>query len=141
MVFIGKICLNNMVFHTYNGVFDEERKLGQKLEIDCQMTYSVEKEVQTDDLKETVSYADVYDLIKQFVSQHHYQLVESLANHLGKQILTDYPRLEAVHLNIRKCNLPIEGVLDNAEIEVDFNNEQVNWSSFKPRQQHWRSIS
>lgn len=124
MIVIGKICLNNMVFHTYNGVFDAERQLGQKLEIDCRMTYPIEEQVQDDDLNETVSYADVYETIRQFVSQHHYKLIESLANHLGKQILLDYPQLQAVHLNIRKYNLPIEGVLNNAEIEVDFHHEQ-----------------
>ena len=32
-----------MKFHTYNGVFAEEKKLGQKLEIDVDMQYPIEE--------------------------------------------------------------------------------------------------
>lgn len=112
-----------MVFHTYNGVFDAERQLGQKLEIDCQLEYPIETAVKNDELTETISYADVYESIRDYVSDHHYKLIESLANHLGHMILQQYPAVGGVHLQIRKYNLPIEGVLDNAEIEVDFHND------------------
>ena len=48
-----------MAFNTYNGVFAEEKKLGQKIEIDCEMDYPIETMVRTDELDETVSYAEV----------------------------------------------------------------------------------
>ena len=41
-----------MKFYTYNGVFAEEKKLGQKLEIDVDMQYPIEERVQHDDLNE-----------------------------------------------------------------------------------------
>ncbi|WP_267201134.1 dihydroneopterin aldolase [Limosilactobacillus kribbianus] len=126
VITIGKIRLNNMVFHTYNGVFSAERQLGQKLEIDCEMTYPIERAVVHDQLDETVSYADVYEAIRQFVQDHHYQLIESLANHLGQSLLEKFPRLQEIRLKIRKYNLPIDGVLDNAEIEVHFTNDHTN---------------
>ena len=44
-----------MAFNTYNGVFAEEKKLGQKIEIDCEMDYPIETMVRTDELDETVS--------------------------------------------------------------------------------------
>ena len=56
-----------MAFNTYNGVFAEEKKLGQKIEIDCEMDYPIETMVKTDELGETVSYADVYETIAEFV--------------------------------------------------------------------------
>lgn len=39
-----------MAFNTYNGVFAEEKKLGQKIEIDCEMDYPIETMVKTDEL-------------------------------------------------------------------------------------------
>ena len=57
-----------MAFNTYNGVFAEEKKLGQKIEIDCEMDYPIETMVRTDELDETVSYADVYETIAEFVA-------------------------------------------------------------------------
>ena len=44
-----------MSFHTYNGVFPEEKRMGQRLEIDVELTYPIEEQVKNDDLTETVS--------------------------------------------------------------------------------------
>ena len=69
---MGYINLNNMAFHTYNGVFGEEKKLGQRLEIDAKLGYPIEQKVRHDDLSETVSYADVYETIRQFVTTNSF---------------------------------------------------------------------
>ncbi|MBD8088018.1 dihydroneopterin aldolase [Limosilactobacillus sp. c11Ua_112_M] len=120
---MGKIRINNMPFNTYNGVFAEEKKLGQKIEVDCEMTYPIEAKVRTDNLEETVSYADVYDTIAQFVAHHNYNLIESLANNLLHEILRTYPMLDEVRLRIRKYSVPIAGIFDNIEIEVQGAND------------------
>lgn len=83
-----------MKFHTYNGVFAEEKKLGQKLEIDVDMQYPIEERVQHDDLNETVSYADVYGTIREFVTTHSFDLIESVANQLLKRF-SRLPKLAA----------------------------------------------
>lgn len=118
MAIIGCIRINNMTFYTYNGVFPEEQKLGQKLEIDAELAYPIEQRVQNDELDETVSYADVYATIKDFVHGHHYKLIESLANNLLHLILKTYPSLTDVTLRVRKYGVPMAGVYDNVEIEV-----------------------
>jgi dihydroneopterin aldolase len=115
---VGKIRINNMSFHTYNGVFAEEKKLGQRLEIDAELTYPIEQKVKNDDLNETISYADVYESIKKFVRENNYDLIESVANNLLNTLLESYPSLQAVTLKIRKYGVPINGIFDNIEIEV-----------------------
>ena len=115
---IGKIRINNMAFNTYNGVFAEEKKLGQKIEIDCEMDYPIETMVKTDELEETVSYADVYETIAEFVAHHNCNLIESLANNLLRELFKKYPMLNGIRLRIRKYSVPIAGIFDNVEIEV-----------------------
>ncbi|BAP85830.1 dihydroneopterin aldolase [Paucilactobacillus hokkaidonensis JCM 18461] len=115
---MGKIRINNMSFHTYNGVFAEEKKLGQKLQLDAELSYPIEQLVQHDDLKETVSYADVYQTIEDFVLSNNYNLIESVANHLLQKLLATYPTIEAITLRVRKYSVPIAGIFDNVEIEV-----------------------
>ncbi|KIS02706.1 dihydroneopterin aldolase [Paucilactobacillus wasatchensis] len=115
---MGKIRINNMSFHTYNGVFAEEKKLGQRLQLDAELSYPIEQVVQHDDLTETVSYADVYQTIEDFVLSKNYNLIESLANHLLQQLLVTYPTIEAITLRVRKYSVPIAGIFDNVEIEV-----------------------
>ena len=94
---MGQIRINNMVFHTYNGVFAEEKRMGQRLE---------------------VSYADVYDTTKEFLEGHQFNLIESAANGLLKTLQTQYPALGTITVRIRKYAVPIAGVFDNIEIEV-----------------------
>lgn len=118
MIEIGKIRINNMSFHTYNGVFPEEKRLGQRLEIDVELTYPIEQQVKTDNLNETVSYADVYETIESFVLNHNYNLIESLANNLLTTLLANYLSISDITLKVRKYSVPIAGIFDNIEIEV-----------------------
>lgn len=111
-----------MSFHTYNGVFAEEKKLGQKLEVDAELTYPIEAKVVSDDLAETVSYADVYQTVADFVLNNNYDLIESVANQLLKLLFTTYPTIEAITLRVRKYSVPIAGIFDNIEIEVSGSN-------------------
>ena len=122
MIKIGKIRINNMSFHTYNGVFPEEKRMGQRLEIDVELTYPIEEQVKNDDLTETVSYADVYDTIERFVLNHNYNLIESLANNVLQKLLADYPMITEITLKVRKYSVPIAGIFDNIEIEVSGSN-------------------
>ncbi|MGO2300190.1 dihydroneopterin aldolase [Paucilactobacillus nenjiangensis] len=115
---MGKIRINNMSFHTYNGVFPEEKRLGQRLEIDVELTYPIEQQVKTDNLNETVSYADIYETIESFVLNHNYNLIESLANNLLTTLLANYLSISDITLKVRKYSVPIAGIFDNIEIEV-----------------------
>lgn len=107
-----------MVVYGHNGVYPEERKLGQKLEIDIDLAYPIETKVRHDDLNETISYSDVYQSVKDFVDKHSYKLIESLANNLLHDLLTRYGSVEAIKLRIRKYGVPMAGAYDNVEIEV-----------------------
>lgn len=122
VIVIGKIRINNMNFHTYNGVFAEEKKLGQKLEVDAELTLPIEQTVLHDDLHETVSYADVYQTIEEFILNNNYNLIESVANQLLQLLLTTYPRIQNITLRVRKYSVPIAGIFDNVEIEVTGSN-------------------
>ncbi|AEV95352.1 dihydroneopterin aldolase [Pediococcus claussenii ATCC BAA-344] len=116
---LGKININNINLYTFNGVHPEEKRLGQRLEIDVEMTYPIENNVRNDDLKETVSYSDVFKTVEKFVNSHSYNLIESVANHLLSELLQNYPTLEHIKLRIRKYSAPIAGIFDNVEIEVE----------------------
>lgn len=115
---MGCIRINNMVVYGHNGVYPEERKLGQKLEIDVDLAYPIETKVRHDDLDETISYSDVYKSVQHFVDDHSYKLIESLANNLLHYLLDNYKTAEAIKLRIRKYGVPMAGAYDNVEIQV-----------------------
>lgn len=111
------IKMNNMQFHSHIGVLPEEKAVGQDIQID------VDVEAQThphdDQLSSTVSYADFYDIINHIVSNSKVDLIETLAQTIMMQIKHSDTRIGIVKVTIRKLGLPVDGVLDNVEIEME----------------------
>ncbi|MFD0897048.1 dihydroneopterin aldolase [Loigolactobacillus binensis] len=115
---MGLIKINNIQVYTYNGVLPEENRLGQRLEIDVALTVPIETLGTQDKLSQTVSYAEVYTTITEIAKTRQYQLIESLANQISQTILAQYHLVEKVQLRVRKYSVPIAGIFDNVEIEV-----------------------
>ncbi|MBO8441648.1 MAG: dihydroneopterin aldolase [Firmicutes bacterium] len=119
---MGKININNMTFYTYNGVFDEEKKLGQKIEVDVSIDFPIEDVVKNDDLNTTISYVNVFNVVKEFVKNNSFNLIESLANNLLSNLLNEFKKARLITLKVRKYSVPINGIFDDVEIEVSGKN-------------------
>lgn len=61
---MDKILLSNMGFYGYHGVFKEESVLGQKFFIDMELYLDTKEAGLTDQMEKSVSYGDVYELVK-----------------------------------------------------------------------------
>lgn len=116
---MGMIRINNLRFHTFNGVLPEERRNGQQLGLDIAIKYPIETAVLHDDVHETINYAEVRNATDQFITTHSYKLIESLANHLLQTLLTKFPTVESIQIKIRKYSVPMPGIFDDVEIEVE----------------------
>lgn len=55
-----KLILRGLKFHGFHGVKLEERKLGQKFLVDVDAWMDLRKAGKSDDIADTVSYADIY---------------------------------------------------------------------------------
>lgn len=111
-----------MTFYTYNGVFDEEKKLGQKIEVDVSIDFPIEDVVKNDDLNTTISYVNVFNVVKEFVKNNSFNLIESLANNLLNNLLNEFKKASLITLKVRKYSVPINGIFDDVEIEVSGKN-------------------
>ncbi|MCT7730411.1 MAG: dihydroneopterin aldolase [Lactobacillus iners] len=110
--------MHNIVVYTHNGVFTEEKILGQRLEIDCEISYPIEQKVIHDNLSETISYVDIFELIVKYAQEQSFNLIETLANKLADKILSEYSMIISVQLKVRKYGVPMAGAFDDIEIEV-----------------------
>lgn len=117
---MGKIRINNLKFYTKNGVLKEERVLGQQLEIDVELTMDITKAGKTDDVKDTVSYAEVNDRIQERLENNSFDLMEAVASAILDDIENDHgEKLEKALIRIRKYSVPMPGIFDNIEIEME----------------------
>ncbi len=106
-----------MQFHAHIGVLPEEKKVGQTIQVDLQV--KVSSKPKDDKLSSTVSYADFYPIIKKIVAESPVNLIETLAQRIIDGIDNEDDRIKKVKVKIRKLNLPVDGVFDNVEIEMN----------------------
>ncbi|OJG92768.1 dihydroneopterin aldolase [Enterococcus silesiacus] len=117
---LGKIRINNMKFYTKNGVLPEERILGQQLEVDVELRLSLDQAGKSDDVNDTVSYAEVNDQIAERLTTHSYNLIEAVASAILDDIEAEHgKKLESALVRVRKYSVPMPGIFDNIEIEME----------------------
>ena len=112
-----KIKINNMKFHSYIGVYEEEKKIGQNIEIDLIISLSKET-IKNDDINSTLSYGDCYRKIEKIVKVSRVDLLETLALDIIKEMKKMNEKIEYVQVNIRKLAVPINGIFDSVEIQI-----------------------
>ena len=114
---MDKIIFQGMQFYAYHGVFEEETRLGQKFEVDLELFLDLKKAGQSDCLEDTVNYAQVYQVTKEFVMGTPKKLLESLAENIATKLISSFP-LVGVVVRIRKLQPPIPGHLQSVAVEI-----------------------
>ncbi|MDR3270693.1 MAG: dihydroneopterin aldolase [Peptococcaceae bacterium] len=112
-----KICLSGMEFYAYHGVSAEEKRQGQRFSLDVELYTDLSASGQSDDVADTINYADVYHLVSRCVSQTRCNLLERLAELLAQEILAQFP-CAAVRIVIHKPQAPIPGIWRDVSIEI-----------------------
>ena len=113
--------LCNMIIYGYHGALPEENALGQRFEIDLEYQFLGEAAVSTDQLKQTISYVDVYQILCEAVTHHQFKLLETLGYRIMQNIHKRFPAIQNLTIRIRKPSVPIPGVLDHVEVELQWN--------------------
>jgi dihydroneopterin aldolase len=113
---MDKIVLTGMEFFARHGVFDEEATLGARFIVDVELYLDL-REVGAD-LKRTVNYAVVYDLVRREVTETRQRLIEALAGEIAAKLLAFNVRLAEVVVRVHKPHAPLPGVVRDVYAEV-----------------------
>lgn len=113
------ILLENLRFHAYHGVLPQERLTGNDYVVNLRIKYDVSAALTSDDVNDTLNYADVYQLVSQEMSVPS-ALIERVAGRIGDRLFRRYPVIEEVSLKIVKQNPPMGADCDGAGVEVRF---------------------
>ncbi|MBM7622720.1 dihydroneopterin aldolase [Sporohalobacter salinus] len=117
------IRLEGLEFYGYHGALVEEKELGQRFIIDLELEIDLKEAGRTDQLDKTINYAKVYQTVKKVVEGEAYDLIESVAEEIADRLLTDYSMLKGVLIRVKKPEVPIPGVLDWVEVEIERDNK------------------
>tara|TARA_R110000751_G_scaffold146094_6_gene249760 strand:+ start:24233 stop:24604 length:372 start_codon:yes stop_codon:yes gene_type:complete len=115
-----RIGLKNCSFFARHGVLEAEQQLGQRFFVDVDMHVCAGTALSHDDLDSTVDYGVAFQAIEKIVTQERYQLIEALAYRIGSGLCETFPPIKRVSVTIRKPAAPVPGVLDHAEVCVEY---------------------
>lgn len=113
----GTISLEGLEFHSYHGVYPQERSSGNKFEVDVTVETAIEPSAFADDLGGTLNYEDLYAVIREEMERPS-KLLERVGHSMAGAILNKFPQAIAVTINIAKFNPPIGGVCKKAVVTI-----------------------
>lgn len=91
----------------YHGVLESERANGQNFRSDVTIFLNTRTAGETDDLNNTINYAEVANLVHEFIVGEPVQLLETLAEKIASAILAGYQLANSVEVTIHKPEAPI----------------------------------
>ena len=106
------------MFYGFHGIYEYEREQGQKFFIDVEVETKDDTVAESDELKDGVDTAAIYDLVKDVVENKRYNMLEALSANIGDKLLAKYPHFKSVKARIRKPSVPISGPIDYVEAEA-----------------------
>ncbi|NDW11725.1 dihydroneopterin aldolase [Bacteroides sp. 214] len=111
------IYLENVSFYAYHGVGKQERKVGNTFYITLRLKTDFSKACLSDDVAETVSYADVHNVLAEEMTIPS-NLLEHVCNRIAERLFNDFPAIAELSIKLSKKNPPMGADLDAACVEM-----------------------
>ena len=113
-----QIFLTGIAAFGYHGLFDHERQNGQDFFIDVAMTVDLGAASKSDEIQDTVNYAEIINLVIKHITTDPVNLIEKLAGRIADQILEDHVKVSLVTVIVHKPQAPVDAVLKDIAVQV-----------------------
>lgn len=97
------IFLRELKIDTLIGVYEWEKRIPQTLQFDLEIALPNNRSGQSDDIVDALNYAEVVQHIQALLSEHHFNLLEALAEHIAQMLLRDF-NAPWVKISVAKLN-------------------------------------
>lgn len=111
--------LENILFFAYHGVMPQERIVGNHFEVNLRVKVDFTDALQEDLLTNTISYADMYEVVKTEMMIPS-DLIEHVAGRILRALTKQWPQIEAIYLKVSKHNPPIVGDVAKASVILNW---------------------
>lgn len=100
------ITLTGLTVFGRHGVFDHEKRDGQRFVVDLKIWLDLSAAAATDDLTKTVHYGELAEVAAGIIAGPSKDLIETVAGEVADAVLAKFP-VEAVEVTIHKPSAPI----------------------------------
>lgn len=101
------IFLENVRFYSYHGVAPQETAIGNEFIINLRLKTDFGKATETDEVEDTVSYADIYATLKEEMELPS-KLLEHVCGRIVKRLFRDFRKIREIEIKLAKRNPPME---------------------------------
>ena len=110
--------LNAMKFYAYHGILPQETKVGNYFIVDIKYSCPSEKACLSDEIKDTISYTDVYNVVRTEMKDPS-KLLEHITERISKALKTNFPQLSYLKIRLSKLNPPLEGEVQSVAVVIE----------------------
>jgi len=98
------------------GVTAAERRMRRPVLLDLEVFRSLAEAGRSDNIRHTIHYKRVFEVVEDVAANQEHKLVEALAQRIADAVLSKFD-VERVTVSVRKPK-PIAGVLDHAGVRI-----------------------
>ncbi len=119
----GIIELEGMEFYAYHGCLEKERKEGNTFIVDFFAETGLEDAMKSDDLKDTIDYGRIYDIIAEQMAIPS-NLLENVAGRISESIHKEFKGIAYCKIRVSKKNPPVNGPCAWSRVTVTFGDQK-----------------
>ncbi len=113
----SQIILNNVCFYAFHGVIPQEQVVGNEFYVSMKAKVDITQIEGNDDILNSVSYADIYQSIKEEIDIKT-KTLEQLALRIINRLFNDFDKIERIEFKLEKRNPPMGAIIETAGIEL-----------------------
>lgn len=113
---LDSITLTGISATGFHGVFPEERTDGQTFVADVEL--GLQLETTSDDLADTVNYAEIAEVVEAVLSGEPCNLIETVAGRIAAACLEHDERVETVTVTVHKPQAPVRQAFTDLSVTI-----------------------
>lgn len=103
----------------YHGVFENERLEGQEFSCDVELQMDLSPAGLSDDLNQTVNYAEIAELVATVITGPSVALIETLAEQIAAELLARFTTAPSVKITVHKPHAPIPVTFQDVAVTIE----------------------
>jgi len=118
MTTMDEIRIDNLEVYAYHGVFPVENEKGQPFFVNMVLYTDTRAAGLQDDLNLSTHYGEVCHFVTKWMQEHTYQLIETVAENVAREVLLQFPLVRELDVEIRKPEAPIGLPFESVSVKI-----------------------
>ena len=103
----------------YHGILESEKVTGQDFYVDVVLEVDLSRASVSDNVADTINYAEVTDLVIREITGNPVSLIEKLAGNIADRIKATYPQATTVSITVHKPQAPVNAQVKDISVTIN----------------------